>query len=83
MILNWMMIYLIKFILNHNLIGYTLKTNVFLILLDDENLQQDVNKILIDNQMNTRYVKTYNKSKHKNYTKYYNKSTRKRVFEIL
>ena len=28
--------------------------------------------------MNTRYVKTYNKSKHKNY----NKSTRKRVFEI-
>ena len=24
-----------------------------------------INKILIDNQMNTRYVKTYNKSKHK------------------
>ncbi len=47
-----------------------------------ENLQQDVNKILIDNQMNTRYVKTCNKSKHKNYTKYYNKTTSKLVYDI-
>ena len=47
-----------------------------------ENLQTDVNKILLDNDMMTKYVKTYNKGKHKNYTKYYNKTTSKIVYEI-